>query len=112
MLLRYGPYQNVVGPTDLEFQFSPSPVAHWYGWLIGSPTRVVLVVCVKTFCASFGNLASSATLWSEYLSFPTWPSSSGPTCTLASMHGRTIYAASFLLGDLGIYILSFSCSGG
>jgi hypothetical protein len=89
-----------------------SPVSHWYGWLISSPTLIVPVICINTLCASSENLASYSTSWSEYLSFLTWPSSSGPTYTPATMHGRNIYVASFLRGDLDIYILSFCCSGG
>jgi hypothetical protein len=48
-----------------------SPAAHWCGWLIISPSRVMPMVCIKTLCASSGNLVSSDTSWLEYLSFPT-----------------------------------------
>jgi hypothetical protein len=48
-----------------------SPVAHWYGWVISSPSRVVPMVSIKTLRASSGNLVSSDTSWYEYLSFPT-----------------------------------------
>jgi hypothetical protein len=80
-----------------------SPFSHWYGWLVDSPTRVLLMVCVKTLCASSRNMA---------LSFPTWPSSSVPSYTLDGMHGRKISIAGFLRGDLGICSLSFCCNGG
>jgi hypothetical protein len=38
-----------------------SPVAHWCGWLIVSPSWFTDMVCVKTLCESSGNLVLSDT---------------------------------------------------
>jgi hypothetical protein len=69
------------------------------------------VVCKNTLDTSSKNLASSATSWYEYLSFPTWPDNSSPSCTPSGLHGRIISVVGFLWGKLGIFILSFYCGG-
>jgi hypothetical protein len=88
-----------------------SPTVHWCGWLIVSPSWLTTMFYINTLGASSGYLVSSKTSWSEYLSFPTWPSNCGFICTPSGMHGSTIYVAGFLWGELGIITLSSCCGG-
>jgi hypothetical protein len=71
----------------------------------------VPVVCKKNLFTISRNLALFVTSWYEYLSFPTQPSSSGPTCTPTGMRSRTIFVVGFLRGELGICILSLCVCG-
>jgi hypothetical protein len=64
------------------------------------------MVYINTLYEISRKLASSDMSWNEYLSFPMWPSSSGPTYTPTSMRGRNIYATGLLWGELDICSLS------
>jgi len=88
-----------------------SPIAHWCGWLIVSPSWLTTIFFIKTLGAISRYLVSSNTSCSEYLSFPTWPISCGSTCTPSGMHGSMIFAIGFLWSKLGIRTLSFDCGG-